>query len=291
MQVADTTRTTELGRRLVDLLDRKNAIDAIRTAEIGTIAADIARGVQSLDDAASSSELMRRACERIAELCPATRVVLSHVTGHRIVPVISYSTEFGSAPSLPAPFDVAPGSAEAHALATNGVTSRVTEPNELRKILGSNGFAIAPVAVDGEVAMLVHVDTPLDGPRGHALGVFTEVLGGCLERVGLESRREHQDLLVRQTARRWGSDIDFDTATSPDAAHTEHLDTAQHLLDPLTDRETEVVRLVLTGASNAAIAAELVITVDTVKSHVKRILRKLGVTNRSELIAKYRPTS
>jgi DNA-binding CsgD family transcriptional regulator len=41
------------------------------------------------------------------------------------------------------------------------------------------------------------------------------------------------------------------------------------------------------GASNADIAEELVITVETVKTHVKRILRKIGAINRSEAIALY----
>ena len=41
------------------------------------------------------------------------------------------------------------------------------------------------------------------------------------------------------------------------------------------------------GASNADIADELVITVETVKTHVKRILRKIGAINRSEAIALY----
>jgi DNA-binding CsgD family transcriptional regulator len=41
------------------------------------------------------------------------------------------------------------------------------------------------------------------------------------------------------------------------------------------------------GASNAEIADELVITVETVKTHVKRILRKIGAINRSEAIALY----
>ncbi|MFC9363082.1 helix-turn-helix transcriptional regulator, partial [Rhodococcus sp. NPDC057014] len=109
--------------------------------------------------------------------------------------------------------------------------------------------------------------------------------------VGLESRRDRQDTLLRETAQRWSGDADFDAVTAGPAdraeAGTGHNVTEQRLLDPLTDREVDVVRLILTGASNSTIAAELVITVDTVKSHVKRILRKLGATNRAELIAKY----
>jgi DNA-binding NarL/FixJ family response regulator len=55
----------------------------------------------------------------------------------------------------------------------------------------------------------------------------------------------------------------------------------------LTGREIEVLALMATGATNDRIADELVIANGTVKSHVKRILRKLCVENRAEAISRY----
>ena len=55
----------------------------------------------------------------------------------------------------------------------------------------------------------------------------------------------------------------------------------------LTRREIEVLRLMATGETNAGIAARLIISEGTVKSHVKHILRKLGAANRAEAVCLY----
>ena len=55
----------------------------------------------------------------------------------------------------------------------------------------------------------------------------------------------------------------------------------------LTTREHEVLRLLSEGAANATIAARLVISEATVKSHVRHILRKLRAANRTEAVIRY----
>ena len=57
----------------------------------------------------------------------------------------------------------------------------------------------------------------------------------------------------------------------------------EHTLDQLTDREQSVARAVAKGLSNAQIAAELSISVTTVKTHIGRILEKLEVSNRVQI--------
>lgn len=56
--------------------------------------------------------------------------------------------------------------------------------------------------------------------------------------------------------------------------------------DALTDRQREVLSLMVEGLSNKAIAERLVVSVPTVKSHVRAILRVCGAVNRSDAMAR-----
>ncbi len=60
------------------------------------------------------------------------------------------------------------------------------------------------------------------------------------------------------------------------------------IVNPLTSRELEVLTMLAAGRSNQAIAAELVVTLDTVKKHVGHVLGKLGAANRTEAVARAR---
>jgi DNA-binding NarL/FixJ family response regulator len=55
------------------------------------------------------------------------------------------------------------------------------------------------------------------------------------------------------------------------------------LPEPLTGRETDVVRLVAQGRTNAEITSELVVSMSTVKTHLSSVQRKLGARNRTEI--------
>jgi len=60
------------------------------------------------------------------------------------------------------------------------------------------------------------------------------------------------------------------------------------LVEPLTAREMEVLRLLAAGTPNQAIADELVVALDTAKKHVSHVLGKLGAANRTEAVARAR---
>jgi LuxR family transcriptional regulator, maltose regulon positive regulatory protein len=60
------------------------------------------------------------------------------------------------------------------------------------------------------------------------------------------------------------------------------------LVVPLSGRELEVLRLLASGKPNQTIAEELVVSLETVKSHVGHILDKLAVANRTQAVARAR---
>src|SRR5690625_1692536 len=110
------------------------------------------------------------------------------------------------------------------------------------------------------------------GARGYLLkdvtleellnAVRTVAEGKTLVRVGI-TERLMQGLGKMQT--------EFDSLEQP---------------DPLTDRETEILRLMAGGYSNKEIAAALNVAEGTVKNHVSSVLSKMGVRDRTRAVLK-----
>jgi LuxR family maltose regulon positive regulatory protein len=72
------------------------------------------------------------------------------------------------------------------------------------------------------------------------------------------------------------------------ATQNSKLKTQNFLVEPLTARELEVLRLIADGASNNAIAEKLIVSLGTVKKHVNNIFGKLHVQSRTQAIARAR---
>jgi DNA-binding NarL/FixJ family response regulator len=85
------------------------------------------------------------------------------------------------------------------------------------------------------------------------------------------------DALLAPSVTRRLLDRFADTLPGPDAAPPADL-------GELTEREVEVLRLVALALSNAEIAARLVLTEATVKTHVSSVLRKLGLRDRVQAV-------
>jgi LuxR family maltose regulon positive regulatory protein len=63
---------------------------------------------------------------------------------------------------------------------------------------------------------------------------------------------------------------------------------AGDLVEPLSQRELEVLHLIALGRTNPEIARQLIVAPGTIKAHAASIYRKLDVTNRTEAVARAR---
>src|ERR1700689_2253669 len=167
-----------------------------------------------------------------------------------------------------------------------------------QELLGSVNYLVAPVVAKSQVVALIHV-----GRRGEdgvtdddvdVLDAFASAYSLMHERM-LNTELVHQQRtsiaraaarLTEQADRIAAATISFDVEADA-GGEPPPIAADSALSGTLSERERQVFERLVLGASNAEIADELVITIETVKTHVKRILRKIGAINRSEAIALY----
>jgi len=149
-----------------------------------------------------------------------------------------------------------------------------------------------------EIQALRALALSASGDRARALGVLTEALRlGCRQgyvRVFADEGAPMRALLAELPAG-GGLDADYLAALvracgQPDATQPRSrvAGATPGLIEPLTGRELEVLRLMAAGRSNQRIARELVVALDTAKKHVTHVLGKLGAGNRTEAVARAR---
>jgi DNA-binding NarL/FixJ family response regulator len=164
-------------------------------------------------------------------------------------------------------------------------------------LAGAGSFVAAPIVCHEQAVGLIHADRGLTGEAvtevdRDTLAVFAEAFGQAVERCVLSGRlRAHSErvlALVRSTQEsvtELGS-AEFELRSMPGRLPAASVQ-LEGLHSLLTRRELEVVAMLAEGETNARIAQRLVVSEDTVKSHVKHILRKLGVHNRSQAVSRY----
>jgi len=80
----------------------------------------------------------------------------------------------------------------------------------------------------------------------------------------------------------------FDAEPHVVTASQEIASPAGNLVEPLSQRELEVLHLMALGRTNQEIARQLIVSPGTVKAHTASIYRKLDVANRTEAVARAR---
>jgi LuxR family maltose regulon positive regulatory protein len=121
----------------------------------------------------------------------------------------------------------------------------------------------------------------------HALATFERAVSLAQPegyvRVFLDEGEPMARLLVQAKGHRIGYAAELLAAMGGPAGATQP--PAQPLIEPLSAREIEVLKLLESGCSNQEIAARLVISLPTVKRHISNIYAKLGVKSRTQAIS------
>jgi DNA-binding CsgD family transcriptional regulator len=275
-------------------------------------------GLASLAGTVSSAELVERAPALLCEVCEFDRAMISEVHGSTWVP---------AAVHVAAGADDALNVALVAAIRTLEIplTSSLIETEMLRRrasvlvdgtavarhtcgslaaLSRSRAYVAAPIVVADRVAGFLHADAyscarPLTAADRVALQAFADLFGLLYERAAMAERLLTQQQaihaalssaasgvaelgpqvgpLVRAELRAVQADADAETRRAGDRPEA----------DLLTPREWEILGLLATGATNSQIAAALVVSESTIKSHVKRILHKLPAANRAEAVYRY----
>ncbi len=310
---ADPLRLQAMIGLLGDIRDAEAQLAGSASAATVGLMGSVRDGLRTLRDASSLTELIDHA-PIVAARIGFDRVLLSRVDESAWVPERMYVKGDGrwAEEILEAGrqhYRLLDASLLETQMVRRATPLRVTDPlnrplmhRELVASSRTRGYVAAPISDNGAVIGFLHADCyGQERMPAHveleALWVFSQSLGTLLARQSiadrLESVRREADgscsSLLDPVGRRSGGCPDHGQAARPLHERTGPVDPrpSHHhaLLDLVTRREVEVLRLMADGASNEQIARRLVISVGTVKSHVKRILRKLGAANRAEAVS------
>lgn len=274
------------------------------TAMRGQRLADCAAGLSRLRGMPSSSALVDNACEELVLRCGFHRAVLSKVESRSWKPLILHDRGDSTATSwfsdwIGQRVPLAETAPEAEMLSRRrpSLVYDTSDAPVYRPLIVAAGqsrsYVVAPLVLGDDVIGFLHTDHhPLprrvDESDRDVLWAFADGFSHIYERAVLLERLRSQRDSVRE--------LFFGAVDRIDDLCESGVESARALADNdsassgpdavvLTERESEVFELMVTGATNQAIADRLVITEGTVKSHVKHILRKYGAVNRAQAIA------
>ncbi len=161
----------------------------------------------------------------------------------------------------------------------------------LTEVLGWDSYVVAAIVVQGKTVGLIHGDASASGRRLDALDAevlsrYAEGVAGVFERAVLREmlQQHHHEL---RSAVEWMSARLGQLAGGSGEVTAVGVAAESSLMDALTRRELEVLRLLARGQTNLEIARTLVVREGTIKYHVKNILRKLGATSRADAVARF----
>jgi DNA-binding CsgD family transcriptional regulator len=282
---------------MTDFLQAQVEARQVRGGERADVVRSLTDGIRRMKKAGSLQGLGRQACTELCDVLGFDSALLSFVEDDGFV--VEESDHGLGGPTVIARRDCAPERrCIRHRDTVRTDEADVPASPGYRELLGSAHYIVAPVVAKSRVVALLHVgrrsDDGISDGDVDVFDAFASAYSLLHERMLNTERVQQQRTSIARAAARLTEqadriaaaaisfDTEDDTRVEPP---TVAADSA--LAATLSDRERQVFERLVLGASNAEIADELVITVETVKTHVKRILRKIGAINRSEAIALY----
>jgi DNA-binding CsgD family transcriptional regulator len=272
------------------------------------------RFVRVLNSSVEADELGRKTAVEAARCSSGRTVVLSAIGARSLCPMFIYSGDRKRASLLPhaEEFPFSRQGPEAWAIfqrevVTSGEGGRTANPGVLR-ILHSEHYAVVPLFARDRPLAVLHVrlaTESLEDRQKDILQILADTYSLVYGRIILEKRKRRQEegfvdglkiaaLTSREEKNQMGTPPNSKAAygvrlsRKPSVGRVRTGDPMKDVLpNVLTRREHEVLELLLEGQPNVRIAENLSISVDTVKTHVKKILRKLGAANRAEVIGQF----
>jgi DNA-binding CsgD family transcriptional regulator len=276
---------------------------------------EVHRALERLEAIVDSAELSRQAPAELRTACGFARVMISRVEGTRWFPdtmgvadgADPGAAEFPRFAGVENQIPLASGLAETRMLRTREAVM-VQDPRSdprayqpLVRVTRSLGYVVAPIVAADRVIGFLHADRSgqpvrLTSADLDSVALFAVEFGVLFETAVLRERIAHAQTDIGAAFRAAAAGLDslakrsvaLDTADSEPVRISATTGRPAPRRDALlTAREREVLTLIAKGAGNRAIAVELVISVDTVKTHVRGILRKLRASSRAEALARY----
>jgi DNA-binding CsgD family transcriptional regulator len=309
---ADIVRRLRLVAAADEQLQRIEAREAAARMEA---LVRIQEGIVRLRKCETPKELIERAPRELQLTCGFTRAMISRVRGSLWVPEF-LEIEDGIDPGEAAfrkfveeeEIPLAQMLMETE-LVRRRIPVLVSDPENhprtykpIVEVARCTSYAAAPIMPTNRVIGFFHVDRfgqdlPVSPEDRDNLWVFSEHFGLLYERAVLVERLESQRSYLHGVLSEAVTAIDEICTAEIGLARNEQARepaSASATARPrtkldtlLTAREQEVLELMAGGATNNQIARELVVSEGTVKSHVKRILRKLRAENRAGAVARY----
>lgn len=313
--IADSADSFPLLRLLVDITSERRATDDHDVAERDRADVAIQEALDRLRGLDSSGETSRRAPAALREACGFTRVMISSAHGSRWMPDTMRPTDHADPDAaefarfsqddneIPLARLMPETEMMRHRVSVlvPGSSSHAYKP--LVQVTKSTSYVAAPIVTTRRVIGFFHADRigqRSDITRGDrdSVALFASEFGVMFEHAALRERSNQQRADWTATLRATIEGLEVLAASTrsrtPPGTVPAHPAFAADIDLPmvdhrylLTERERQVLMLVAAGATNRIIAQELVLSVDTVKTHIKNVMSKLRATSRADAVAKY----